>query len=63
MPRLSRWRWGSRIGAPDILPLSLAKAISEPVKVMAPIATPRDSSIRDSVLMPAAAPNASLPMP
>ena len=44
--RLSTWRAGSRIGAPDMLPLSLAKAMIEPAKVMAPMATPRLISIR-----------------
>ena len=33
-------RDGSRIGLPDMLPLSLAKAMIEPVKVTAPMATP-----------------------
>ena len=42
---LIRWRAGSMIGAPLMLPLSLAKAITEPVKVMAPMATPSDISI------------------
>ena len=40
------WRSGSRIGLPDMLPLSLRKAITEPEKVIAPIATPRPISIR-----------------
>ena len=31
-----------------MLPFSLAKAISEPVKVTAPMATPTESSISDS---------------
>ena len=48
MARFSKWRAGRMIGAPDMLPFSLAKAISEPVKVTAPMATPADSSIRDS---------------
>ena len=38
------WRIGSMIGLPDMLPLSLAKAMTEPVKVIAPIATPSDIS-------------------
>ena len=38
------------IGAPLMLPFSLAKAIKEPVKVTAPMATPSDSSIRLSSL-------------
>ena len=50
---LSRCRAGSRIGAPDMLPFSLAKAMSEPVKVIAPMATPSESSIRLSSLTPA----------
>jgi len=47
MARFSRWRAGSRMGAPDMLPFSLAKAITEPVKVTAPMARPKDSSIRE----------------
>ena len=34
------------IGAPDIIPLSLRKAIIEPEKVIAPIAAPKDISIK-----------------
>ena len=34
------------IGAPDIIPLSFKKAIIDPEKVIAPIAAPRDISIR-----------------
>ena len=52
MAMFSRWRAGSMIGAPLILPFSLAKAITEPVKVMAPMATPSESSIRLSSLSP-----------
>ena len=41
------------IGAPLILPLSLAKGvISEPVKVTAPMATPIESSIKLSSFTP-----------
>ncbi len=40
------WRSGRMIGLPDILPDSFKKAITEPVKVMAPMATPSDISIR-----------------
>ena len=43
----SRCRAGSRIGAPLMLPLSLAKAMTEPVKVTAPMARPSESSIND----------------
>jgi len=39
------------IGAPDIVPCNLAKAMTEPEKVMAPIATPRPISIRLTILM------------
>ena len=39
-------RSGSRIGLPDMLPLSLRKAITEPEKVIAPMATPSPISIR-----------------
>ena len=34
------------IGAPDIMPLSFKKAIIEPEKVIAPIAAPKDISIK-----------------
>ena len=34
----------NRIGAPDIRPSSLAKAMTEPEKVMAPMARPSDIS-------------------
>ena len=44
--RLSTCRAGRMIGAPLMLPLSLAKAMIEPAKVMAPMATPRLISIR-----------------
>ncbi len=49
---LMRCRAGSRIGAPLMRPSSLAKAMTEPVKVMAPMATPRLSSTMDRVLIP-----------
>ena len=39
------WRCGSRIGAPDIRPSSLRKAMIEPVKVTAPMARPSDISM------------------
>ena len=39
-------RSGSMIGLPDMLPLSFRKAITEPEKVIAPIATPSPISIR-----------------
>ena len=39
-------RPGSRIGAPDILPFNLRKAITEPEKVIAPIAMPSPISTR-----------------
>ena len=51
MAMLMRWRAGKMIGAPDMLPLSLAKAITEPVKVTAPIAVPSESSISDCMWM------------
>src|SRR5271154_6436876 len=41
---LTTWRWGNRIGAPDIRPSSFRKAMIEPVKVTAPIASPSDIS-------------------
>ena len=35
------WRIGSMIGLPDMRPSSFRKAMTEPVKVIAPMATPR----------------------
>ena len=46
-----RWRLGRRIGLPPMRPESLAKAMIEPVKVKAPMATPRLISIRLSPRM------------
>src|SRR5215813_267365 len=43
---LIRWRAGRMMGLPDMRPDSLAKAITEPVKVTAPMATPSDISNR-----------------
>ena len=43
---LMRCRAGRMIGLPDMRPDSLAKAMTEPVKVMAPMATPSDISRR-----------------
>ena len=40
------WRPGSMIGAPLMRPDSFRNAITEPVKVMAPMATPSDISTR-----------------
>jgi len=40
------WRAGRMIGLPLMRPESLRKAMTEPVKVMAPMATPSDISIR-----------------
>ena len=48
---LIRWRAGRMIGLPDMRPDSLAKAITEPVKVMAPMATPSDISSRLAAAM------------
>jgi hypothetical protein len=45
-PILIRCRAGSMIGLPDMRPSSLAKAMIEPVKVIAPMATPSAISIR-----------------
>ena len=50
-------RAGNRIGLPLIRPESFRNAITEPVKVMAPIATPSDISIR---LWPWMAPSAPM---
>jgi hypothetical protein len=55
---LMTWRPGSVIGLPDMRPDSLANAITEPVKVMAPMATPSDISSR---LAPAMLPGAPRP--
>ena len=46
MPRLMTCRSGSRIGLPDMLPFNFRKAITEPEKVIAPMATPSPISIR-----------------
>ena len=42
---LITWRCGNMIGAPDMRPSSLRKAMIEPVKVIAPIARPSDISM------------------
>ena len=39
------------MGDPDIIPLSFKKAITDPVKVIAPIAAPKDISIRLAILI------------
>ncbi len=52
---LIRCRAGRMIGAPLMFPFSLAKAMTEPVKVTAPMATPSASSMIDRVLMPPSA--------
>ena len=52
------WRAGSMIGAPLMRPDSFRNAITEPVKVMAPMATPSDISIR---LWPWIAPSEPMP--
>ena len=39
------------MGEPDINPLSFKKAITDPVKVIAPIAAPKDISIRLAILI------------
>jgi hypothetical protein len=46
-----RWRNGRMIGAPLMRPESFRNAITEPVKVTAPIAVPSDISIRLAVWM------------
>ena len=48
---LMTWRPGRRIGAPLMRPESFRNAITEPVKVMAPIATPIDISTRLALWM------------
>ena len=56
------WRKGKRIGAPDMLPFSLANAMTEPEKVIAPMAAPSAISTRlIALICPAASaiPNAS----
>ena len=57
-PALITCRLGSMIGAPDIRPSSLRKAITEPVKVSAPMASPIDISIR---LAPWISPGSPMP--
>ena len=54
-------RAGRMIGLPDMLPLSLAKAMTEPEKVIAPMAAPSDiSSIETDLIAPGSPiPNAS----
>jgi hypothetical protein len=42
---------GSRIGLPDMRPSSLRKAMIEPVKVIAPMATPSTISIKARAVM------------
>ena len=39
------------MGEPDIIPRSLRKAIIDPVNVIAPIAAPRDISIKLAIFM------------
>ena len=39
------------MGEPDMIPLSFKNAITDPVKVIAPIAAPRDISIKLAILM------------
>ena len=50
-PMLIRWRWGKRIGALLISACSLANAITEPEKVIAPMITPSPISSRLATLM------------
>ena len=49
---LMRCLKGSKIGAPDILPFNLAKAITEPEKVIAPMAAPKPNSKRLAGFIP-----------
>ena len=53
-----KWRAGSMIGLPDMRPSSFRKAMTEPVKVIAPMATPRLISISAWLWM-----SPSVPMP
>ena len=55
---LMKWRPPIMIGLPDMRPSSLRKAMTEPVKVMAPMATPRLISISAWAWM-----SATVPMP
>src|ERR1700693_5122994 len=55
---LMAWRAGRMIEAPLMRPDSFEKAITEPVKVMAPMATPSDISTR---LAPWIAPTTPMP--
>ena len=52
-PRLMTWRPGSRIGLPPMLPLSFRNAMTEPEKVIAPMAMPSPISTRLTVWMTA----------
>ena len=52
VPRLMTWRAGSRIGEPLIRPDSLAKAMTEPEKVIAPMAMPRPISTLETAPIP-----------
>ena len=45
-PRFTMCCMGKTTGLPEIRPCSLPKAMMEPVKVIAPMATPSDISIR-----------------
>ena len=51
VPRLMTWRAGKRIGEPLMRPESLAKAMTEPEKVIAPMAMPRPISTFDTAPM------------
>ena len=48
------------MGEPDIIPLSFKKAITDPVKVIAPIAAPRDISIKLAILIFPGEPNLNI---
>ena len=45
------------MGEPDIIPLNFKKAIIDPVNVIAPIAAPKDISIKLAILMSPGNPN------
>src|SRR6516162_862360 len=53
---LMAWRAGRMIGAPLMRPDNLRNAITEPVNVMAPIASPSDISMRLALWMAPTAP-------
>ena len=52
VPRLMMWRAGRRMGDPLIRPDSFRKAMTEPEKVIAPMAMPRPISTLETAPIP-----------